>query len=241
MRKRILFKEEEVARDIELYIEEKRLSEGSRLPSERLLAEKYGVQRETIRSALRVLLGKGVVIKKPRQGYFVAPRKIALNLGDFRSVLKELERVGGENRSELIGFEMTVMSKSLSDITEMPEGTMCWQLLRVRYDRERPTSVERSYITAEYAPDLTRDDVEGRDKEPLQGNRFDITLASVRQRITQVYGGAMETELLKVKRDTPLLRYEGLVYDAEGRLIEYFDNLIIPDGIEFSINDCEER
>jgi DNA-binding GntR family transcriptional regulator len=51
----------------------------------------------------------------------------------------------------------------------------------------------------------------------------------------------METELLKVKRDTPLLRYEGLVYDAEGRLIEYFDNLIIPDGIEFSINDSEER
>jgi len=171
MRKRILFKEEEVARDIELYIEEKRLSEGSRLPSERLLAEKYGVQRETIRSALRVLLGKGVVIKKPRQGYFVAPRKIALNLGDFRSVLRELERVGGENRSELIGFEMTVMSKSLSEITMMPEDTMCWQLLRVRYDSERPSSIERAYLIAEHVPGITRDDIATEDADTLLSNK----------------------------------------------------------------------
>ena len=45
MRKRILFKDEEISREIERRIREERLKEWDRLPSERQLAEEFGVQR----------------------------------------------------------------------------------------------------------------------------------------------------------------------------------------------------
>ena len=88
VRKKILFKDEEISLELQYQIETKRLREGCRLPSERQLAEEFGVQRNTVRSALGILLKKGVLVKKPRQGYFVAPKRVELNIKDLSSIKK---------------------------------------------------------------------------------------------------------------------------------------------------------
>lgn len=237
MRKRILFKDEEISREIERRIHEERINEWERLPSERKLAEEFCVQRDTVRSALEILIKKGVLIRKPRKGYFVAPRRIEINLHQFRSIVKEVERVRNDNRSIMLNYEMISMSKRLSEITQLPAGTLCYQLLRIRYDSSRPMSLERSYLIAEHAPGLSREDMELYSIASLLKSRYGIALSSVSQRITQVYANDMEAELLRVGKDEPLIRYEGLIYDRKDRLIEYFDNVVMPDNIEFHIKD----
>ena len=62
MRKRILFKDEEISREIERRIHDERMNEWDRLPSERQLAEEFCVQRDTVRCALEILVKKGVLI-----------------------------------------------------------------------------------------------------------------------------------------------------------------------------------
>ena len=237
MRKRILFKEEEILREIERRIEDERLREESKLPSERQLAEEFGVQRGTVRCALEKLVDKGVIIKRSRQGYFVAPRGIEINLNNFGSILKEVERVGFSNRALLLSCEMISMGEKLSDITQLPVGTLCYQILRIRYGGDRPISLERSYLMAEHTPGLRREELEQQSLVSLLRSRYGISLARVHQRITQVYGDDTEAELLRVKKDKPLIRYEGLLYDKRDRLINYFDNVIIPDSLEFHIRD----
>lgn len=237
MRKRILFKEEEIAREIILLIENARLKEGDRLPAERQLAEKFGVQRDTVRCALDFLLNKGVIIKRPRKGYYVAPKRIELNLKDFSSIKREIERIGHRSKSILLNYEVVSMDRRLAETTHMQEGTLCYQVLRIRYDIERPVSLERSYILIEHVPDLSRDDLEKRTLASLLKQKYGITLVSAFQRITQVYGGDMETELLRIRKNEPLVRYEGLIYDRKDRLIEYFDNVVLPYSLEFHIRD----
>lgn len=237
MRKRILFKEEEIAREIILLIENARLKEGDRLPAERQLAEEFGVQRDTVRCALDFLLNKGVIIKRPRQGYYVAQKKIEINLNNFGSILKEVERVGFSNRALLLSYEMISMGEKLSDITHLPVGTLCYQIFRIRYGIDKPISIERSYLITEHVPGLRRDELEKQPLISLLKSRYGISLARVHQRITQVYGDDTEAELLRVKKDKPLIRYEGLLYDKRDRLINYFDNVIIPDSLEFHIRD----
>jgi GntR family transcriptional regulator, transcriptional repressor for pyruvate dehydrogenase complex len=57
------------------YLEEQivsgRLAEGSKLPSERVIAEEYGLSRPTVREALRDLAGRGLVEIVPGRGAYV--------------------------------------------------------------------------------------------------------------------------------------------------------------------------
>lgn len=237
MRKHILFKDEEISREIERRIRDDRMGVGDKLPSERQLAEEFEVQRDTVRCALDILLKRGLIIKKPRQGYYVAPKKIEINVNNFRSVKKDIENLGRNSKSIMLNYEMISMSKKLSEITQLPEGTLCYQVLRIRYDGEKPISVERSNIVAEYVPGLSREDLEQRGLASTLRHEYGITLVSARQRITQVYGDDMEAELLRISKNEPLIRYEGLLYDKKDRLIEYFNNVVLTDIIEFHIRD----
>ncbi len=237
MRKSILFKDEEISREIERRIEEERLKELDRMPSERQLAEEFRVQRDTIRCALDILVKREVLIKKPRQGYFVAPDKIKLNLKDFRSISKEIERISNRSRMIMLNYEMISMSKELSEITHMPEGTLCYQILRIRYDREKPISLERSYLMAELVPGLSRKEIEQHGLSFLLRHKYGISLVSAYQRITQVYPDDLEAELLRISKKEPIIRYEGMLRDRKDRIVDYFENVVMPDSIEFHVRD----
>jgi DNA-binding GntR family transcriptional regulator len=98
-------------------------------------------------------------------------------------------------------------------------------------------SLEKSYLVAEHVPDMSREDLEQHNLGSLLKNRYGLSLSRVQQRITQVYADDMEAELLRVSRNEPLIRYDGMIYDRKDRLIEYFDNVVVPDNIEFHIRD----
>ena len=137
----------------------------------------------------------------------------------------------------MLNFEMISMNKRLSEITQLPEGTLCYQILRIRYDSNRPMSLERSYLIAEHVPGLSREDLEKYPMSSMLKNRYGLSLSSVHHRITQVYADDMEAELLRISKDEPVIRYDGMIYDRKDRLIEYFDNVVMPDNIEFHIRD----
>ena len=69
----------QLANYIEARISDGTLAPGARLPGERALAEQYGVALGTVRSALRVLRDKELIITTPSKGTF-----IARNVGDIR-------------------------------------------------------------------------------------------------------------------------------------------------------------
>lgn len=51
----------------------------SPLPSERILAERFGVQRPTVRVALEYLAQQGVIYRLERRGWFVSPPRLRYN------------------------------------------------------------------------------------------------------------------------------------------------------------------
>jgi DNA-binding FadR family transcriptional regulator len=65
----------EVARIIESYIRENNLSSGDKLPPERVLAEKLGIGRSSLREALRVLEAQGVLEVISGKGIFAGSRE----------------------------------------------------------------------------------------------------------------------------------------------------------------------
>ena len=52
---------------------------GTQMPSERALSETFGVTRMTLRQALDHLAGRGLIVRRPGAGTFVAPPKLVLH------------------------------------------------------------------------------------------------------------------------------------------------------------------
>jgi len=61
----------QLANYIEARIADGTFVSGARLPGERALAEEYGVALGTVRSALRVLRDKNLIVTTPSKGTFI--------------------------------------------------------------------------------------------------------------------------------------------------------------------------
>jgi GntR family transcriptional repressor for pyruvate dehydrogenase complex len=62
---------EEVQRQLEVALLDGRYPANSKLPSERMLAEQFGVSRNTIREALQRMVARGLLRSRPGAGMFV--------------------------------------------------------------------------------------------------------------------------------------------------------------------------
>ena len=115
---------------------------GERLESERDLAEKYGVNRQTVRSALNVLIEDGVLIKVPYKGTFVAKQIVKPAWGnydaadDHRGFSSFLKAQGFTIDSKVIVAEKIEPTTSIRAHLKLEEGEDVYCLMRVRYYNE---------------------------------------------------------------------------------------------------------
>ena len=67
---------EQIVRQIQAAIRDNALVEGDRLPTERELAETFGVSRSVVREAIKVLSAQGMVESRQGSGLYVRNRPI---------------------------------------------------------------------------------------------------------------------------------------------------------------------
>jgi len=123
------------------YIRDRRFESGERLPSERLLAERFGVTRAVVREALAVLEAMRVVERRPRSGIYLRAesrvgsldaavmradlgmppdREEVANLNEFRAILESQAAV------------LACARRTPEDLDRMDE---CMRLCRALYER----------------------------------------------------------------------------------------------------------
>lgn len=233
MAKSVLTLDVLLSKEIEYDIESGKYGEGDRLPSERTLAEEYGVQRGTVRSALRILLDKGFVVCKERAGYYVAPERVNFSLDSHVSTKRVIEQMGKSTFVKLLTFEKVFVSKKMALKTGLNEDSQVYRIMRLRYTGGVPMSIERSHIRCDMAPNLTEEDVHNKSLYEALRKKHQIYMVRSEGKVTAVYANGLESELLNLKVAKPVMRYEALAYDRHDRLIEYFDDIILKDKVQF--------
>ena len=111
-------------RDLILY---KNLEPGDKLPSERMLSEKFDVSRSTIREAIQKLEYYGILISKPQSGTFIA------NIGPvaMRGMLEDILRLDDPDFKSLVETrillelktsKLAALRRTDEDLTQMKEA-----------------------------------------------------------------------------------------------------------------------
>lgn len=233
MGNRILTLDVKLSKQIQYLIESEGRQPGWKLPPERELSEKYGVQRSTLRAALQILIQKGVICCRERCGYYVAPARNVIDLNEYKASNAVILRMGKETHTQLLEFGQTEITERLGRKTMMPVGRRILHVHRLRYENDTPIALERSFILSELAGTLTRQDLQGNSLYAVLKEKFNICVAHSSQNVTVVYANALEAGLLGVDPEKPLMNYQGLVYDRNNRLIEYFKSIMRIEYYEF--------
>jgi len=210
---------------------------GARLPSERELAERYGVARGTIRQALTALRHSGAIAS--RQGArgvaLAAPR--TQNFSELVSFSRWAQLQGATASGRVVSFERAAAAELDADRLAVPLGSAVWRLVRVRLLSGVPVLVERTTFPNEIgarvaAIDLETDSIY--ERLAAQG----LVFAHAQHTIEAVAATAEDARLLGTRLGAALLRELRRTTSFDGRALEWSDDRYRGDAVRFAIENA---
>lgn len=194
-----------------------RLSPGERLPVERVIADRFGVSRDTVRRALHRLAEEGMVTLRANRGAYVARGPV----GEQPNILVGLSALAG-------GFGYVVTSRVLSagvraaslDEAEqllVAPGSNIFALARVRLMEGLPIAVERNRIAIARAPGVDTADYSTESLYQVLEQRCGVIPSRAEFVVEAIAAGPDEAALLDVPVGAPILRTRDTMFDQEDR------------------------
>lgn len=179
------------------------LEPGSPIPSERDLAETYGLSRMTVRQAINALVVDGRLERRLGRGTFVAQPKMDVQIR-LVGFTEDMRRRGMVASSRTLSFERIQASTALAGRLEIESGDPVVRLVRLRYADEIPMAIERTHIPERLAPGLLDNGV----PESLYrylSDEYGITLTWGEQQIEAATTAAEDAPILGIRADGVVL------------------------------------
>jgi GntR family transcriptional regulator len=195
-------------------IDRGRLAPGDRLPAERLLAERYGVSRMTLRQALGALEQRGRLVRSKGRygGTFVAEPK--LELAGTSALSDQLRGLG-----LAAGARVLSARERPAAADERELGARVHAIERVRLANGAPVALERGAYSVDAYPDLLNGPLDGSLYELIRA-RYDEVPVRARERLEPGLADRAEAAALEVDPGAPVMRVERIAYAASGRAVE---------------------
>jgi len=197
------------------------LPPGARLPTEQMLAERFHVNRHTVRRALAELVQRGLVRVEQGRGAFVQEDVIDYALGKRTRFTENILRRGREPGGALLEAREMPASEAAARALEIAAGTPVVSLLTLREADGLPLSLSRHCFPAERFAGIGEAYRElGSLTRALA--RFGVADYTRRwTRLTARLPSAEEARHLRQPPTVPVLESEAVNADARGRPIEY--------------------
>jgi GntR family transcriptional regulator len=210
------------------------LGPGALLPSERVLAERCGVARMTVRRAVDGLVAEGLAYRVHRQGTFVAEPRIVQS-DTLTSFSEDIVARGLTPGARVLAQELTLADDALAAALERPPGIAVVRIQRVRTADGAPVALEWAYLPSEDFPMLERAQLGGRSLYGLLRERYGLTFGDARQRVSAVALSAEEAELLDAEEGQPAFLFRRITRRPNGRVIESARSLYRGDRYEIEM------
>jgi len=209
------------------------LAPNERLPSERALSESLNVSRMTLRAALRVLDDKGLLIRRPGDGTYIAQPKIERQAGKLVPFTEGMRLRGYQTAARIISFEQQPAKASVASRLEIAASAPVFYIQRLRFINQAPVMLEKFSVPVSRFPNLDAYDLEKRSFYEIAETEYGIKVYQAQQSLEAVSATEFEAELLEVDPGAPLMLERRQAFDPDSRPVEYGQDLYRGDRFRF--------
>jgi DNA-binding GntR family transcriptional regulator len=209
----------QLAQHLEAGIRVGRLAAGSRLDNELRIAESLGVSRPTVRAALRYLVDKGLLMRRPGYGTVVTKEKVDRTV-ELTSLYDDL--VGAEKKptTKVLHNEVVEAPDAVAEALDIQAGQLVVFLERVRSVDGEPIALMHNYLPSGLVSFFSTEMLERHGLyELLRAAGIRPTKAT--QRMSAKNASNLEARFLGEARRAALLTMERTTFDQGGRAIEF--------------------
>lgn len=214
---------------------------GELLPSEEELSRDAGVNRNTVRHAISLLVQQGLVEKRKGIGTIVK-RRFPLDpvhkLNRMTSFVDDFEMDNVEIEDRIIFKEMIPATNGLAEKLMVSPGKPVVKIGRLRIAEKIPLVLEIQYYSFDRFGRLLDMDIKGSMYEILTG-MFDADLDHSQQSIRAVSPSDEVAEYLGITQSIPCIFLESLAYSADGLCIEVLHSYYRGDRYLFKVETRE--
>lgn len=215
------------------FINSENLSPGEKLPSERFMSEAWGINRTTLRSALKKLKNINVIELIPGSGVYVAPKKIQRNVQDAHSMTETMSELSLDMKSYVINSKIIKCNESLATKLTANVGDDIYILQRLRVLDEKPYIIEFSYINITSYPFVTNYDYNNYSLyKAFNDNGIYIYEGFETIKVEELDNNYCDT--LNMDHGSFVYKISGVSFDKNKNIVEYFESLSKVENVVFS-------
>ena len=214
------------------------LGEGATVPTERELAERFGVARMTVRQAIRELRLEGRVRRSGRSTVVAGPKLVQpLMLASYTEGVRQQGLVPGRR---VVAFEQITADATLSAELRIEAGAQVLHLERLLLADDERVGIESTYLPVERFPVLM---AEFDPSTSLYAHlrSIGVVFAEADERIETVLASPREVLLIGTSPALPMLLLNRITRDPAGRPIERVRSLYRGDRFSFTARLTPQR
>ena len=214
---------QQLSRQLERLIFSGKIAANSRIPSEPALCEIFGVSRPVVRNALANLATKGLVVKLPRKGMYVADRVrdtdfATSNINLFEDMLAKGRKID-TNTFELL---RTAPDDEEFEALRLSKDEEVVRVGRVFWIDGQPITCTRMTFPAQKVPGFENFDVEGRSILGLIKEKYGRSAHRAERWFSAEMPCAEVVEQMGVPPDRPLIWIESITFERDGSPLEFY-------------------
>lgn len=208
---------------------------GVAIPSENDLAETYGINRLTVRSAIDTLAKEGLLKRVQGKGVYVMNNKVNRDLEHLAGFTQTMREKNKKPSFKLRARTIRPAGGKYAAIFGIgpEEDIFCFK--RICFADARPIALEDIYIPYKTLPELEKADIAVFSLYELY-KFYHIEISRVDQTLDLVTVSAQEAKYLEIEQTQPVMLFRSVSYAPDGRVVEYSQSYTRSDHCDFTVH-----
>lgn len=207
---------------------------GDQFPTDEALCNEYQLSRGTVRRAVEILIGAGLLQREQGRGTFVnSPRltPVFFRLANFDD---EMKARGWKPGTKVLTAREFPASKEIANHLQIPAGEKVMEIIRLRLADDKPIAYETRYLSSKICPGLLKEDLENQSIHSLLIDKYNLPLVRACYVIEARVLSAKESEFLQAESGSAGFAVERVTFSVDDKPVTWYRIIYRGDVYRFS-------